>query len=123
MSHKGNGLVRLYLWSGAFSAMQNKPAVRSLYRRLRAKGKRGDVALGHCLRKLLHLVFAVWKTAKPFDVNHYPWEQAGVTAEVGQPAANENAVGHKPEPVAAEKVVTTASSSVESSPRTVNVST
>jgi hypothetical protein len=122
MSHKGNDLVRMYLWNAAFSAMQNNPAVRSLYRRLRAKGKRGDVALGHCMRKLLHLVFAVWKTAKPFDANHYPWEQAGVTSEVGQPASNENAVGHKPEQVAAEKVVTTASSSVESSPRTVNAS-
>jgi transposase len=122
MSHKGNDLVRMYLWNAAFSAMQNNPAVRSLYRRLRAKGKRGDVALGHCMRKLLHLVFAVWKTAKPFDANHYPWEPAGVTSEVGQPASNENAVGHKPEQVAAEKVVTTASSSVESSPRTVNAS-
>jgi transposase len=122
MSHKGNDLVRMYLWNAAFSAMQNNPAVRSLYRRLRAKGKRGDVALGHCMRKLLHLVFAVWKTAKPFDANHYPWEQAGGTAEVSQPASKENAVGHKPEQVAAEKVVTTASSSVESSPPTVNAS-
>jgi hypothetical protein len=28
------------------------------------------------MRKLLHLVFAVWKTGKPFDPNHYPWEPA-----------------------------------------------
>ena len=31
-----------------------------------ALGKRGDVALGHCMRKLLHLVFAIWKTDEPF---------------------------------------------------------
>jgi transposase len=122
LSRKGNDLVRMYLWNAAFSAMQSNPAVRALYRRLRAKGKGGDVALGHCMRKLLHLVFAVWKTAKPFDANHYPWEQARIPSEVGQPAANENAVGHKPEQVAAEKVVTTASAKVESPPRTVNAS-
>jgi transposase len=120
MSHKGNDLVRMYLWNAAFSAMQNNPAVRSLYRRLRAKGKRGDVALGHCMRKLLHLVFAVWKTAQPFDANHYPWEQAQAPSQVGHPVPKENAVGHKPEQVTAEKVVTTASPSVESSPQTVN---
>jgi len=120
MCRKGSDLVRMYLWNAAFSAMQCNPAVRSLYRRLRAKGKRGNVALGHCMRKLLHLVFAIWKTAKPFDANHYPWEQALAPSAVGQPAANENAVGHKPEQVAAEKVVTTASAKVESPPQTVN---
>jgi hypothetical protein len=25
------------------------------------------------MRKLLHLVFAIWKTNKPFDPAHYPW--------------------------------------------------
>ena len=40
------------------SAIVHNPAIRALYRRLRAKGKRGDVALGHCMRKLLHLVYA-----------------------------------------------------------------
>jgi transposase len=122
ISHKGNDLVRMYLWNAAFSAMQNNPAVRSLYRRLRAKGKRGDVALGHCMRKLLHLVFAVWKTAKPFDPHYYPWEQAGATSEAAPRIPTENAVGHKLEQVAAEQVVTTASSSVESAPQTVNAS-
>jgi len=120
MSHKGNDLVRMYLWNAAFSAIQNNPAVRSLYRRLRAKGKRGDVALGHCMRKLLHLVFAVWKTAKPFDPDHYPWDQAGAAPAVDQPIPNENAVGHKGEQVPAEQVVTTASPSVESPPPSVN---
>jgi transposase len=122
ISHKGNDLVRMYLWNAAFSAMQNNPAVRSLYRRLRAKGKRGDVALGHCMRKLLHLVFAVWKTAKPFDPHHYPWEQTGATSEAAPQIPTENAVGHKLEQVAAEQVVTTASSSVESASQTVNAS-
>jgi transposase len=67
MSRKGNDLVRHYLWNAARSAICHNPAIAALYRRLRAKGKRGDVALGHCMRKLLHLVYAVWKTNRPFD--------------------------------------------------------
>src|SRR5205085_1260369 len=74
MSRKGNDLVRGYLWNATRSAIRHNPAIRALYGRLKAKGKRGDVAIGHCMRKLLHLVFAVWKTDRPFDAKHYPWE-------------------------------------------------
>ena len=51
---------------------------------LRGKGKRGDVAIGHCMRKLLHLVFAVWKTNRPFDPNHFPWAPAAPTPAAGE---------------------------------------
>jgi transposase len=70
MSRKGNDLVRHYLWNAARSAIVHNPPIRALYQRLRAKGKRGDVALGQCMRKLLHLVYAVWKTNRPFDDQH-----------------------------------------------------
>jgi transposase len=76
MSAKGSDIVRRYLWNAAKSAIQSNPAVRSLYKRLVANGKRGDVALGHCMRKLLHLVFAVWSTNTPFDPRHHNWEPA-----------------------------------------------
>jgi len=58
----------------AQTATLHNPAIRALFRRQKARGKRGDVALGHCMRKLLHLVFAVWKTGRAFDPKHYPWE-------------------------------------------------
>src|SRR4029077_5666783 len=74
MSPKGNDLVRAYLFNAARTAISHNPAIRALYRRLKAKGKRGDVAIGHCMRKLLHLVFAVWKTNRPFDAQHFAWE-------------------------------------------------
>jgi hypothetical protein len=54
------------LWNAAKTAIIHNPVIRSWYARQRAAGKRGDVALGHCMRKLLHLVFAVWKTDRPF---------------------------------------------------------
>jgi transposase len=94
MSAKGNDLVRSYLWNAARSAAVHNPAVRALYRRLRAKGKRGDVAIGHCMRKLLHLVFAVWKTGRPFDPGHYPWEAPDSPPAAGGAAGgNEGAAG------------------------------
>jgi len=68
MSRKGNDLVRRCLWNAAKTAILHNPVIRSLYARQRAQGKRGDVALGHCMRKLLHLVFAIWKTDEPFRV-------------------------------------------------------
>jgi transposase len=91
MSRKGNDLVRHYLWNAARSAIVHNPAIGALYRRLKAKGKRGDVALGHCMRKLLHLVYAVWKTNRPFDENHFAWETPRTVARtataVGAPVA------------------------------------
>jgi CHC2 zinc finger len=106
MSRKGNDLARAYLWNAARSAIGQNPAVRGLYRRLRAKGTRGDVAIGHGMRKLLHLVYAVWKTDRPFDPGHYAWEPDAA----GEPPAgtgNEAAVGHKRDEPAG-RVVTTA---------------
>jgi transposase len=118
MCRKGNDLVRSYLWNAARTAIRHNPAIRALYRRLKAKGKRGDVALGHCMRKLLHLVFAVWKTDRPFDAKHFPWDGASDTdVSTRTPAdpsvpANDKAGGHKRD-LPAEKVVTPAASTVE----------
>jgi transposase len=122
MSRKGNDLVRCYLWNAARVAIQCNPAIRAQYHRLRSRGKRGDVAMGHCMRKLLHLVFAVWKTDRPFDGEHFPWANPdtakpkaatttpeGMVPSEGQKAA---AVGHKRD-LPARKVVTTAASTVD----------
>jgi Transposase IS116/IS110/IS902 family/CHC2 zinc finger len=131
MSRKGNDLVRHYLWNAARSAIRHNPAIRALYRRLKAKGTRGDVAIGHCMRKLLHLVFAVWKTNRPFDGQHFPWEPAADTSATATPpspeanpplSGNDKAVGHKrDEP--AESVVTTAAATVVPSPQPVKPAT
>jgi len=127
MSQKGNDLVRHYLWNAARSAICCNPAIRALYRRLRAKGKRGDVAIGHCMRKMLHLVFAVWKTNRPFDEKHFAWEQPSdtpVSTTTPNPSTvatlpNETAVGHKRE-IPAKQVVTTATPSVVPAPASGN---
>jgi transposase len=93
MSPKGNDLVRAYLWNATRAALRHNPVIAALYRRLKAKGKRGDVALGQCMRKLLHLVYAVWKTDQSFDRDHYPWEPAPPPAADG----DDKTAGHKPD--------------------------
>jgi len=110
MSRKGNDLVRHYLWNAARAAITHNPAIRALYRRLRAKGKRGDVALGHCMRKLLHLAYAVWKTDRPFDQKHFAWEPTNDSA----PTAAASAPPAAPHP--GQPGVTPASAPAASSP-------
>jgi transposase len=126
MSRKGNDLVRFYLWNAARSGIQCNPAIRALYRRLRSRGKRGDVAMGHCMCKLLRLVYAVWKTNRPFDEKHFPWEGASDNrsspstppAEGAALSTDEKAVGHKRD-LPAEQVVTTATPTVDLPPAAV----
>ena len=106
MSRRGNDLVRKYLWNAAKAAIRFNPAVRALYQRLRARGTRGDVALGHCMRKLLHLAFAVWQTGKPFDPEHYPWQ----TNKTATTPADEKTAGHNQGSSPGSSVVTAAAS-------------
>jgi transposase len=82
MSKRGNDLVRRYLWMAALSAIRYNPAVRALYLRVVARNpNRKAVVVGHAMRKLLHLVFAVWQTGKPFDPTRYPPLVAEVSSD------------------------------------------
>jgi len=121
MSRRGNDLVRRYLWMAALSAIRCNPAVRALYARVVAKHpNQKAVAVGHAMRKLLHLAFAIWKSGRPFDPNHYPWQapaqvevsdnQMSLEAEACDNALspNDQAAGHKPDVKPARKVVTAA---------------
>jgi transposase len=121
MSRRGNDLVRRYLWMAALSAVRCNPAVRALYARVVAKHpQQKGVAVGHAMRKLLHLAFAVWRGGRPFDRGHYPWQkpahvegnddamsQAPQTSDNGMSREGQ-AAGHKPDAVPAGPVVTAA---------------
>jgi transposase len=120
MSRQGNDLVRRYLWMAAQTATLHNPAIRALYARQKARGKRGDVALGHCMRKLLHLVFAVWKTGRAFDPQHYPWEARPSAASNSNSPPTEKAAGHTEDKPLQKSVVTAAVSSLKRTPQAVN---
>lgn len=125
MSAKGSDLVRRYLWNAAKSAIQHNGAVRDLYTRLRAKGTRGDVALGHCMRKLLHQVFGVWTRDTPFDEKQAQSRHAAPSttqqSEVSEDCStsNKTAAGHKRDILPETKVVTAATPRVALTNQTV----
>jgi hypothetical protein len=132
MCKKGNDLVRKLLYMACLSGIQCNPALRALYARKKADNKRGDVSIGHCMTKLLHLVFAVWKTGKPFDPQHYPWAQtaqvdcdqmsmcaAGSQQETVDRPTEETVAGRK-EQSSKRQAVTATSSNVEPTPTTIN---
>jgi transposase len=104
MSRKGNDLVRHLLWNAARAAITHNPACRALYARQIARGKRFDVSMGHCMRKLLHLVYAVWKTNRPWDDNHFPW---------ADPTSAKTSESNPPEPIDARATSAKTSESKE----------
>lgn len=67
MSRKGNDLVRRLLYTAAQCAVTWNPPVKALFARKMADGKEYNVAIGHCMAKLLRQVFALWKKDEDFD--------------------------------------------------------
>ena len=113
MSPRGNDLVRRYLWMAALSAAKHNPACRALYARVRAKHPdRPSIAIGHVMRKLLHLAYAVWKTGKPFDPEHYPWEGPNKSTEQDGSMEAVQAAGHTLDEPARSVVTATCASTV-----------
>ena len=70
MSRKGNDLVRRLLYTAAQCATKHNPAVKALFARQMAKGKAYNVAIGHCMAKLLRQVFGVWTRDCDFDKDY-----------------------------------------------------
>src|SRR5262249_43962490 len=113
-----NDLVRRYLWMAALSATQCNPAVRALYQRVAAKhADHKAIAVGHAMRKLLHLAFALWKTGRPFDPD-YPAgakkaqarrkRELSIEGRAETEGSNDQAAGHTPGQEPATEVVTAA---------------
>jgi transposase len=117
MSRRGNDLVRRYLWMAALSAIRHNPAVQALHARVAARhpGHKA-VAVGHAMRKLLHLAFAIWKKGTPFDGRHYARDTSAHVADTdsllsaeGRPGdGGGQTAGHTPGTKPAQPVVTAA---------------
>jgi hypothetical protein len=121
MSPRGNDLVRRYLWMAALSAARHNPACRPLYARVRARHPdRPSIAIGHVMRKLLHLAYAVWQTGKPFDPNHYPWAGPNESPRVDGSMGDVQAAGLKPAGPAGSEVTAACPATVPDPPPTVD---
>jgi len=73
MSKKGNSLLRSALFFPAIVAKQHNPILRPFADRLALTGKAPMAVTGAVMRKLLHIVFGVWKSGLPFnpDLTHH----------------------------------------------------
>ena len=67
IGHAGNARLRHALYMASLSAVQHNPLIKPFYRRLRAAGKPGKVAVCAAARKLLRIAWAVATKDQDFD--------------------------------------------------------
>jgi len=69
ISKRGNARVRAGLYMSAIVSKRWNPACRSLAQRLEERHKPGKVIVVALMRKLLHQIFGILKSGRPFDPN------------------------------------------------------
>lgn len=72
MSRRGSPRVRKILYFPAVVAMTYNPLVRTFCDRLRERGKPSMSIIVAAMRKLIHLVYGVLKSDRPFDPKYQP---------------------------------------------------
>lgn len=66
----GRADVRCALYMAALSAVRYNPVIKLFYDRLISKGKPKKVALVACMHKILRILNAIMKSAKPWNAHH-----------------------------------------------------
>ena len=70
ISKKGNKFLRNAVFMPALSAIRHNPQMKAFYQRLVAKGKNKKLALIAVARKLLLLIYSLWKSNSVYDPNY-----------------------------------------------------
>jgi len=76
ISKKGNTFIRKALFMPALSACRANPRLKDFYQRLVAKGKNKKLAIIAVARKLLLLIYTLWKTNSPYINDFKPAHHA-----------------------------------------------
>ena len=63
----GSAPLRCGLFLPAMSAMSHNPVIKSFADRLRENGKKGKVIVLACVRKLIHIIYAILKKQETFN--------------------------------------------------------
>lgn len=79
MSKRGSPVLRNSLWLAAVSARRFNPELKAYYELKRSQGKHSNVATGAVARKLVHLIYSLWKDNRPYDPD-YQWSPPGNNA-------------------------------------------
>ena len=70
LSKKGNATIRKALYMPAVVARRYNPTIKEFAQRLKKAGKSNMLIIGAVMRKLLHIIYGVLKSGKPFDANY-----------------------------------------------------
>lgn len=70
LSKKGNAILRKALYMPAIVARRYNPTLKTFAERLMKAGKSTMLILGAVMRKLLHIIYGVLKSGKPFDADY-----------------------------------------------------
>lgn len=70
MSKRGSPHLRRSIWLTAVSARRFNAQLRAYYESKRAEGKHSGVATGAVARRLVHIIHAVWRQQRPFEVDN-----------------------------------------------------
>jgi transposase len=68
----GHARLRKALYMPAVVSIRYNPVITVFYRRLKNKGKNGKLIVCAIMRKLVHIIFGILKSGKPFDPNFTP---------------------------------------------------
>ena len=72
ISKRGSPTLRNSLWLAAVSARRFNPELKAYYEAKRSQGKHSGVATGAVARRLVHLIYSIWKDNRPFE-SDYNW--------------------------------------------------
>jgi transposase len=67
MSKAGNKRLRRILWMCTIVAIRHNPSIKQVYENKLAEGKRKMVAIGHCMNKLIRIIWGVLTYNEPYD--------------------------------------------------------
>lgn len=70
LSKKGNAVIRKALYMPAIVARRYNPIIKAFAQRLKKAGKSNMLIIGAVMRKLLHIIYGVLKSGKPFDADY-----------------------------------------------------
>jgi transposase len=76
ISKRGSPTLRNSLWMAAVTARRFNPELKAYYDTKRSQGKYSGVATGAVARRLVHLIYSIWKDNRPFEPD-YKWSPPG----------------------------------------------
>ncbi len=91
ISKKGNSQIRRTLFMPAMSATNHNKPLAETYQRINSRNSNKKIGLIAVARKMLVLIYSMWKSGKPFDENHQKQKISGFHEEV-EPSSSQHEV-------------------------------